>query len=80
MAEPEGQDVLIKKFEDLVAKYGKTESLKMFMHYHRPGISVKHPPEVTDNIEYVFDGNRVKVRCRCGASLDLTDYAQLDKD
>jgi len=80
MAEPEEQDVLIKKFEDLVAKYGKAESLKMFMHYHRPGISMKHPPEVTDNIEYVLDGSRVKVRCRCGASLDLTDYTKLDKD
>ncbi len=78
MAEPEGQEGLVKKFESLVAKYGTTESLKMFKYFHSPGFSVKHPAEVTDNIEYVLDGNRVKVRCKCGTSLDLTDYTKLD--
>lgn len=79
MTTPEGQEDIVKKFEDLVAKYGTTESLKMFKYFHSPGFTVKHPPEVTNNIEYVLDGNRVKVRCRCGASLDLTDYTKLDK-
>ena len=77
MAEQEGQEDLIKKFEGLVAKYGTTESLKMFKHFHSPGFSMKHPIEVTDNIEYVLDGNMVKVRCKCGTSLDLTDYTKL---
>ncbi len=78
MAEQEGQEDLIKKFEGLVAKYGTAESLKMFKYFHSPGFTVKHPIEVTDNIEYVMDGNRVKVRCTCGTSLDLTDYAKLE--
>lgn len=77
MAE-EGQEDLIKKFEGLVAKYGTTEPLKMFKYFHSPGFTVKHPIEITDNIEYVMDGNRVKVRCRCGTSLDLTDYTKLE--
>lgn len=75
----EERDMLIKRFEDLVAKYGKTENLKMFIHYHKPGSSVKHPADVLDNIIYVLDGKRVKVRCICGASLDLTDYSKIDK-
>lgn len=75
----EQEQMLIKRFEELVAKYGKTENLKMFIHYHKPGSSVKHPPDVTDNIIYVLDGKRVKVRCMCGASLDLTDYSKMDK-
>lgn len=75
----EEEAVLIKRFEELVAKYGKSESLKMFMYFHRPGSSVKHPPEVIDNIVYVLDGKRVKVKCKCGASLDLTDYSKMDK-
>jgi uncharacterized cupin superfamily protein len=75
----EERDMLIKRFEDLVAKYGKTENLKMFMYYHKPGSSVKHPADVLDNIIYVLDGKRVKVRCKCGASLDLTDYSKIDK-
>ncbi len=75
----EQEQMLIKRFEELVAKYGKSENLKMFIHYHKPGSSVKHPPDVADNIIYVLDGKRVKVRCRCGASLDLTDYSKIDK-
>jgi hypothetical protein len=75
----EERDMLIKRFEDLVAKYGKTENLKMFMYFHKPGSSVKHPADVLDNIIYVLDGKRVKVRCKCGASLDLTDYSKIDK-
>ncbi|MFN4336566.1 MAG: hypothetical protein ACK4FV_03155 [Candidatus Nitrosocaldus sp.] len=75
----EQEQMLIKRFEELVAKYGKSENLKMFIHYHKPGSSVKHPPDVTDNIIYVLYGKRVKVRCRCGASLDLTDYSKMDK-
>jgi uncharacterized cupin superfamily protein len=75
----EERDMLIRRFEDLVAKYGKTENLKMFMYYHKPGSSVKHPADVLDNIIYVLDGKRVKVRCKCGASLDLTDYSKIDK-
>ncbi len=77
MAESAGQEDLVKKFEDLVAEYGKMESLKMFMHFHSPGMSIKHPSDVTDNIEYVLNGNMVKVRCKCGAALDLTDYTKL---
>jgi hypothetical protein len=72
------QEDLVKKFENLVAKYGMTESLKMFKYFHSPGFSVKHPPEITDNIEYVIEGKMVKVRCRCGTSLDLTDYSKID--
>ncbi|GBC73162.1 hypothetical protein HRbin04_00558 [archaeon HR04] len=75
----EQEQMLIKRFEELVAKYGKSENLKMFIYYHKPGSSIKHPPDVTDNIIYVLDGKRVKVRCRCGASLDLTDYSKIDK-
>jgi hypothetical protein len=51
----------------------------MFMYFHKPGSSVKHPADVLDNIIYVLDGKRVKVRCKCGASLDLTDYSKIDK-
>jgi len=87
MAEQEGQGPEgqkdeqdpIQRFESLVAKYGNAEPLKMFKHFHSPGFTVKHPPEVTNNIEYVLDGNKVKVRCKCGAALDLTDYSKLDK-
>ncbi len=75
----EEREMLIKRFEDLVAKYGKTENLKMFIYFHKPGSSVKHPADVLDNIIYVLDGKRVKVRCKCGASLDLTDYSKIDK-
>ncbi len=75
----EEEALLIKRFEELVAKYGKSENLKMFMHFHKPGSSVKHPADVLDNIIYVLDGKRVKVRCKCGASLDLTDYSKIDK-
>jgi hypothetical protein len=67
---------LIKLFEDLVKEYGKTQSLNMFKHYHRPGFGYKHPLGV-NNIEYVIDGKKVKVRCICGASLDLTDYKKI---
>lgn len=77
--EAEVQEDPVKKFEDLVTKYGKMESLRMFKYFHSPGFSVKHPPDITDNIEYVLDGGMVKVRCRCGTSLDLTDYTKLDK-
>lgn len=73
------EEDLIKLFEDLVKQYGKTQSLNMFKHYHRPGFGPKHPPEIQDNIEYVIDGKKVKVRCICGASLDLTDYKKLEK-
>ncbi|MCS7140554.1 MAG: hypothetical protein NZ888_00015 [Candidatus Nitrosocaldus sp.] len=75
----EQEQMLIKRFEELVAKYGKSENLKMFIYFHKPGSSVKHPADVADNIIYVLDGKRVKVRCRCGASLDLTDYSKMDK-
>ncbi|MFQ5920751.1 MAG: hypothetical protein ACE5JV_01890 [Nitrososphaerales archaeon] len=78
-AELETDEAIIKRFEDLVAKYGKKQNLQMFTYFHSPGFNVKHPAEVTDNIEYVLDGNMVKVRCICGASLDLTDYTKLDK-
>ncbi|GIU71729.1 MAG: hypothetical protein KatS3mg003_1208 [Candidatus Nitrosocaldaceae archaeon] len=78
MAE-ESEEDLVKLFEDLVKEYGKTQSLKMFKHYHRPGFGPKHPIEVQDNIEYVIDGRKVKVRCACGASLDLTDYKKLQE-
>ncbi|MFQ5940880.1 MAG: hypothetical protein ACE5KA_04190 [Nitrososphaerales archaeon] len=74
--EQEEQDP-IKKFETLVAKYGKTQNLNMFKYFHSPGFTVKHPTDV-NTIRYVLDGNKVKVRCICGASLDLTDYSKLD--
>ncbi len=77
--EEEERMALVKRFEDLVTKYGKTQNLQMFIHFHKPGSSVKHPPDVVDNIIYVLDGKRVKVRCKCGASLDLTDYSKIDK-
>lgn len=69
---------LIKKFEDLVAKYGRTQNLNMFKYFHSPGFSVKHPANV-NTIRYILDGNKVKVSCICGVSLDLTDYTKLDK-
>lgn len=77
--EEESEEAILKRFEDLVAKYGKKQNLQMFEYFHSPGWNVKHPPEVTDNIEYVLEGNRVRVRCKCGTSLDLTDYTKLDK-
>ncbi len=75
----ESDEVVLKMFEELVNKYGKKQNLEMFEYFHSPGWNVKHPTEVTDNIEYVLDGSKVKVRCKCGASLDLTDYTKLDK-
>jgi len=75
-----GQHVqdLIKKFEDLVAKYGRTQNLNMFKYFHSPGFSVKHPADV-NTIRYILDGSKVKVSCICGVSLDLTDYTKLGK-
>jgi len=69
---------VIKKFEDLVAKYGRTQNLNMFKYFHSPGFTPKHPADV-NTIRYILDGNKVKVSCVCGASLDLTDYSKLDK-
>jgi hypothetical protein len=67
----------IKLFESLVAKYGRAMNLDMFKYFHSPGFSKKHPPDV-NTIRYIIDGNKVKVSCVCGASLDLTDYTKLD--
>lgn len=72
------EEELIKLFEDLVKEYGKTQNLNMFKYFHRPGFGPKHPIEIQNNIEYVIDGRKVKVRCICGASLDLTDYNKLN--
>ncbi len=68
----------ITKFEGLVAKYGKTMNLNMFKYFHASGFNIKHPADV-NTIRYILDGNKVKVSCICGASLDLTDYNKLDK-
>ena len=72
------EDDPLKKFESLVAKYGKTQNLDMFKHFHSPGFNRKHPPDI-NTIRYVLDGNRVMVSCVCGASLELTDYNKLEK-
>lgn len=77
-AAAEGQEDPVKRFEDLVTKYGMTEPLKMFKYFHSPGFSMKHPVEVTDNIEYVLEGKMIWVRCKCGTSLDLTDYSKIN--
>ena len=67
----------IKKFEELVVKYGRMQNLHMFKSFHSPGFNRKHPSEV-NTIRYVLDGNQVKVSCICGASLNLTDYTKLN--
>ncbi|MEM2760884.1 MAG: hypothetical protein QXU32_04340 [Nitrososphaerales archaeon] len=74
----QGEQDLIKIFETLVAKYGRTQNLNMFKYFHSPGFSKKHPADV-NTIRYILDGNKVKVSCICGASMDLTDYTKLDK-
>lgn len=71
-----GQDPL-KKFEELVAKYGRAQNLHMFKYFHSPGFNRKHPSEV-NTIRYILDGNQIKVSCICGASLNLTDYTKLN--
>jgi hypothetical protein len=68
----------LTKFEGLVAKYGKTMNLNMFKYFHASGFNIKHPADV-NTIRYILDGNKVKVSCICGTSLDLTDYNKLDK-
>ena len=68
----------LKKFEALVAKYGRAQNLNMFKYFHSSGFNVKHPPDV-NTISYILDGNYIKVSCKCGASLDLTDYTKADK-
>lgn len=70
------EDDPIKRFEALVAKYGKTMNLNMFKYFHSSGFNMKHPADV-NTIRYILDGNKVKVSCICGASMDLTDYTKL---